>query len=171
MRDLEIAAMDFGDYVRVGDWVRDVRMDIGVTQESLGEMLGLSRSVVANWERDEYVPGADSCRALAELFDVPVDDVLALVERSRGKRQAIRAPKGGYGAYSFKVLVGGPMVAQEGVGCEKCGRKEECRQMVGNGLPLLCEVWDVHDVYIAEANGLGDVAWAVVGQGEGCYEA
>jgi AbrB family looped-hinge helix DNA binding protein len=46
-----------------------------LTQEDVAEAVGVSRQAVAKWESGETMPDLGKCKALAELFDVSLDDL------------------------------------------------------------------------------------------------
>ena len=46
------------------------------SQEEIAEKIGVSRQAVAKWESGETVPDILNCDALAELYNVSVDDLL-----------------------------------------------------------------------------------------------
>lgn len=47
-----------------------------LSQEQVGERLGVSRQAVAKWETGETTPDIHNCVALAQLYDVSVDDLV-----------------------------------------------------------------------------------------------
>ena len=47
-----------------------------LSQEQVGERLGVSRQAVAKWETGETTPDIHNCGALARLYDVSVDDLV-----------------------------------------------------------------------------------------------
>ncbi|WP_167392951.1 helix-turn-helix domain-containing protein [Paenibacillus ihbetae] len=47
-----------------------------LTQEEVAEKIGVSRQAVAKWENGETVPDIQNCLALAELYDVVLDDLV-----------------------------------------------------------------------------------------------
>lgn len=47
-----------------------------LSQEQVGERLGVSRQAVAKWETGETAPDIHNCVALARLYDVSVDDLV-----------------------------------------------------------------------------------------------
>lgn len=47
-----------------------------LSQEQVGERLGVSRQAVAKWETGETTPDIHNCVALARLYDVSVDDLV-----------------------------------------------------------------------------------------------
>ena len=48
----------------------------GLSCKMLGELCGLSKNTVAKYEREERRPSLDALLALADFFDVTVDELL-----------------------------------------------------------------------------------------------
>lgn len=59
-----------------GDRIKELRVEYGYTQDSLGKKLGKGGSTVRMWELGKNAPDGDTLVALAELFDVTVDYLL-----------------------------------------------------------------------------------------------
>lgn len=59
-----------------GEKIAVLRKEQGMSQEALGEKLGLSRQAVSKWEADQAVPTMDNLMELSKLFGVPVDTLL-----------------------------------------------------------------------------------------------
>ena len=47
-----------------------------LSQEEVAEHVGVSRQAVAKWESGETTPDILNCKALAELYDVSLDDLV-----------------------------------------------------------------------------------------------
>ena len=62
----------------LGDRIRILRSGRALTQQAVAEALGVSRSAVAMWEKDEREPNLETLTQLAKLLNVPLS---ALVER------------------------------------------------------------------------------------------
>ena len=60
------------------------RVKMGLSQERLGNRLGVSRDVVKSWETGTSVPRADVIIKLADLFGCTVDYLLARTEQRTG---------------------------------------------------------------------------------------
>lgn len=45
-----------------GSLIREARLRSGLTQQELGEKLGLAQSAIARWERDEAIPSLETLR-------------------------------------------------------------------------------------------------------------
>lgn len=59
-----------------GEKIAALRREHKLSQEALGEKLGLSRQAVSKWEADQAVPTMDNLMELSRLFSVPVDTLL-----------------------------------------------------------------------------------------------
>ena len=70
-----------------GEKIAALRREHGLSQEALGEQLGLSRQAVSKWEADQAVPTMDNLMELSRLFGVPVDTLLRPEEELPGKGQ------------------------------------------------------------------------------------
>jgi len=57
----------------LGQKIRDMRKQMGISQEVLGEILYVSRQAITKWETDAGVPDVSNLSELAKLFGVPVD--------------------------------------------------------------------------------------------------
>lgn len=59
-----------------GEKIAALRREKNMSQEALGEKLGLSRQAVSKWEADQAVPTMDNLMELSKLFGVSVDTLL-----------------------------------------------------------------------------------------------
>lgn len=73
--------------VSVGQRISQKRKERGLSQEALGEALGVSRQSVYKWESDSTLPEIDKLIALSRLFDVTIGWLLG-VEESTGSKAA-----------------------------------------------------------------------------------
>lgn len=48
-----------------------------VTQEELGEILGVTNKTVSRWENGNYMPDIEMLQLLSKVFDVGINDLLA----------------------------------------------------------------------------------------------
>lgn len=60
----------------LGDRIQKLRIDNGLTQEKLAEMLSVSRQSVSKWEMDQSLPELDKVIMMSKLFSVGTDDIL-----------------------------------------------------------------------------------------------
>lgn len=66
----------------VGRNLISLRKKYHMTQEEAAEQIGVSRQAIAKWEKGESVPDLNNCIALADLFQVSLDNLVngALME-------------------------------------------------------------------------------------------
>ncbi len=60
----------------IGERIQTLRIERGLTQERLAEMLEISRQSVSKWELGQAVPDVDKIIRISELFDVSTDTIL-----------------------------------------------------------------------------------------------
>ncbi|MDY3906485.1 MAG: helix-turn-helix transcriptional regulator [Lawsonibacter sp.] len=60
----------------LGQRIQELRKKQGLSQEALGEKLGVSRQAISRWEMDGAVPEVDKLIALSQLFGVSLNDLL-----------------------------------------------------------------------------------------------
>lgn len=62
----------------IGQRIADQRKKLGLSQEALGERLGVSRQAISKWESDTSVPEIDNLIVLSKLFSVSVGWLLGV---------------------------------------------------------------------------------------------
>lgn len=62
--------------VEITQRLAELRRERGFSQEGLAEQLGLSRQAVSKWERAESAPDMGNLIALADLYEVTLDELL-----------------------------------------------------------------------------------------------
>lgn len=75
------------DAMRTGAYLAMLRKTRGATQQEIAEQLGVSNKTVSKWESGGGLPDITVLPALAELYGVTADDILAgetLTDRRRG---------------------------------------------------------------------------------------
>lgn len=78
----------------IGENLLFLRKNRKMSQEQVAEAVGVSRQAVAKWESGDTVPDINNCAALAELFEVTLDELVTY--ESRAAEGAPIAPKGKY---------------------------------------------------------------------------
>ena len=64
----------------IGQRIAQKRKEQGLSQEALGDRLGLSRQAIYKWESDAALPEIDKLVALSRLFGVSVGWLLGVEE-------------------------------------------------------------------------------------------
>lgn len=71
----------------IGEKIRKLRLEAGISQERLAEQLGVSRQAVSKWEKELSFPSTENLLTLAEIFQVSVDELTASPMGSAEKPQ------------------------------------------------------------------------------------
>lgn len=61
--------------------LKDARNHMGLSQELVAEQLGVSRQAVTKWELGQSKPSAKNLKALAELYHIPSEELLATAKK------------------------------------------------------------------------------------------
>lgn len=72
----------------MGQRIAECRKKLGLSQEALGEKMGVSRQAISKWEADGAVPEIDKLIALSKLFEVSVGWLLGVEESREPQQQA-----------------------------------------------------------------------------------
>lgn len=64
--------------------LRRLRLQHQYTQEEVAEKLGVSRQVIAKWEKGDSTPDLQFCIKLSELYNVTIDDLVNFNEQEAG---------------------------------------------------------------------------------------
>lgn len=62
----------------LGQRIQELRKQAGLSQEGLGEALGVSRQAVSKWESDGGIPELDTLIAMSRLFHITVGQLLGV---------------------------------------------------------------------------------------------
>ena len=62
----------------LGRRIQEARKAAGLSQESLGERLGVSRQAVSKWESDASVPDLENLIAMSSIFGVTIGALLGV---------------------------------------------------------------------------------------------
>ena len=60
----------------LGQKIKDIRKRFGLSQESLAEIISVSRQAITKWERDEGLPDVSNLQELSKVFNLTVDYLL-----------------------------------------------------------------------------------------------
>lgn len=67
----------------VGEKIQELRKQKGLSQESLGNMLNISRQTVSLWENNQTYPTLDNLLLLKDIFGVSADELLGCEQPER----------------------------------------------------------------------------------------
>ena len=60
----------------LGQNILKMRKKSGLSQEELGEKIGVTRQTISNWELDETTPNPDQLKGLSKALNTSVDDLI-----------------------------------------------------------------------------------------------
>lgn len=64
------------DMQKVGTFLSELRKERNLTQDELGEQIGVTNKTVSRWENDNYLPPVEMLQILSKLFDVSINEIL-----------------------------------------------------------------------------------------------
>lgn len=79
----------------IHSYLKETRIDKGLTQEEVADRIGLTRQAVSAYESGKRQPGIDILMKLAEVYEVSIENLLYgrkdIIEKRRVKRMAVVA--------------------------------------------------------------------------------
>ncbi len=79
----------------LGQRIAQKRKELGLSQEALGEQLGVSRQSIYKWEADSSLPEIEKLIALSALFSVPVGWLLGVEDTAQQQKTEPQADDSG----------------------------------------------------------------------------
>ena len=76
--------------IKLADRIVALRKENGYSQEVLAEKLGLSRQSISKWERAEASPDTDNLIALAQVYNMTLDELLGNEESAPKKETKVK---------------------------------------------------------------------------------
>lgn len=73
------------DMKKIGVFLAELRKDRNLTQDELGEKIGVTNKTVSRWENGNYLPPVEIMQILSKLYNVSINEILS-GERLNEKR-------------------------------------------------------------------------------------
>lgn len=64
------------DLIKIGKFISELRRENKITQEELGEKLGVTNKTISRWENGNYLPGVEMLQLLSTVFSVSINELL-----------------------------------------------------------------------------------------------
>lgn len=64
------------DPILIGKFLAALRKERGMTQEELGEKIGVTNKTISRWENGNYMPPVEALLALSELYKISINEIL-----------------------------------------------------------------------------------------------
>ena len=61
----------------IGKFISQLRKEKNLSQEKLGDILGVTNKTISRWETGKYLPPADMLLVMSELFGVSINEILS----------------------------------------------------------------------------------------------
>ena len=65
------------DVRKIGEFLAQLRKERELTQEQLGEKLGVTNKTVSRWENGNYLPPVESLQLLSEFYGLTINEILS----------------------------------------------------------------------------------------------
>ncbi len=65
------------DMTKLGQFLQALRKEQGLTQEQLGQEIGVSGKTISRWETGTYMPPVDALLTLSERYGVTINELLS----------------------------------------------------------------------------------------------
>lgn len=71
------------DTKKIGMFLKQLRNENGMTQEQLGERIGVSNKTISRWETGNYMPPVECLNMLSDIYQISINEILG-GERASG---------------------------------------------------------------------------------------
>lgn len=65
------------DTKKVGMFLKQLRSENSMTQEQLGERIGVSNKTISRWETGNYMPPVECLCLLSDIYEISINEILA----------------------------------------------------------------------------------------------
>lgn len=65
------------DMVKIGKFLAQLRREKELTQEQLGEQLGVTNKTISRWENGNYLPPVEMLQLMSGIYDVSINEILS----------------------------------------------------------------------------------------------
>ncbi|MGE5496020.1 MAG: helix-turn-helix domain-containing protein [Burkholderiales bacterium] len=74
----------------LGERIQQLRKSVGLSQEQLADLTGVSRQAISKWETDQSAPEIDKLLALSRAFSVSTDELLGNATAAKTPAQDLK---------------------------------------------------------------------------------
>ena len=65
------------DTLKIGQFLKQLRKEQGLTQEQLGEKIGVTNKTISRWENGNYMPPVECLTMLSDLYGLTINEILS----------------------------------------------------------------------------------------------
>ena len=77
------------DNEKIGKYIKKKRKEKGLTQQKLGDMVGVSFKAVSKWECGNSIPDIVVLKKVCDVLEISIDELLNAQDKKMGKRKKI----------------------------------------------------------------------------------
>lgn len=63
--------------VKIGHYLSQLRHQHGLSQEQLGEKLGVTNKTISRWETGKYLPPVEALELMSQLYGITINEILS----------------------------------------------------------------------------------------------
>lgn len=71
------------DTIKIGKFLKNLRKEKGITQEQLGEKIGVTNKTISRWETGNYMPPVECLTLLSDIYGVSINEIISGQRLSR----------------------------------------------------------------------------------------
>lgn len=64
------------DTIKIGNFLASLRKEQNLTQEALGEKLGVTNKTISRWENGNYLPPVEMLKELSDFYHISINEIL-----------------------------------------------------------------------------------------------
>ena len=68
---------DIVDLKKIGQFLAKLRQEKKLTQEQLGEKIGVTNKTISRWENGNYLPPVEMLMQLSQFYDISINELLS----------------------------------------------------------------------------------------------
>lgn len=65
------------DIQKMGTFLKELRKENNMTQEQLGDRIGVSNKTISRWETGKYLPPVENLKQLSDIYQISINELLA----------------------------------------------------------------------------------------------
>lgn len=65
------------DMQKIGIFLSELRKENNLTQEALGEKIGVTNKTISRWENGNYIPPVEMLQILSKMYDDSINEILS----------------------------------------------------------------------------------------------
>lgn len=65
------------DTQKIGKFLKELRKKNNMTQEQLGERIGVTNKTISRWETGNYMPPIESLKLLSDIYQISINEIIS----------------------------------------------------------------------------------------------